>query len=346
VNARRAAHGWTWPVGLATAAGALLLVWTVRSAGSDAVWAGVRKLGTGFLVVLVLGGLRQWCRAAAWRFAVDPADRLTLRNAFVAVLAGDALGNITPFGSLISEPSKILLVSRALAARSAIAALAIENIFYSASAVLMLASGTVALLWSFDVRGLLRMATLATLAGTIVLALVATWALLSRQRFVSAVMAELMQWSVARPHLATTYAHVVDIEERVYGFAEGHSDRLLPIAALEIAYQAAAVTEIWIVVRLMTDMPPPVLTAFVLEYVNRAITIAFQFVPLWLGVDEAGTGAAAGALGLGSATGIGLALVRKARIAVWTSIGIALLLRRGLSLRATAAQAELVALDR
>jgi hypothetical protein len=346
VNSRRASHAWTWPVGLATAAGALLLVWTVRAAGSDAVWTGVRRLGAGFVSVLLLGGLRQWCRAAAWRLALDPADRLALRDAFAAVLAGDALGNITPFGSLISEPSKVVLVSRGLAARPAIAALAIENIFYSASAVLMLASGTVSLLWSFDVRGLLRMATLGTLAGAIVLALVTTWALLTRQRFVSGVMTELMQWSVARRHLETTYAHVVDIEERVYGFAESHSRRLLLIAVLEIAYQVAAVSEIWIVVTLMTDRPPSILTAFVLEYVNRAITIAFQFVPMWLGVDEAGTGAAAGVLGLGSATGISLALVRKARIAVWTSIGITLLLRRGLSLRATAGEAELVAMDR
>jgi hypothetical protein len=68
------------------------------------------------------------------------------------------------------------------------------------------------------------------------------------------------------------------------------------------------------------------ITAFVLEFVNRTITIAFQFVPMWLGVDEAGTGAVATALHLGGAAGIGLALVRKARVAVWTGLGIGLFL--------------------
>jgi hypothetical protein len=60
----------------------------------------------------------------------------------------------------------------------------------------------------------------------------------------------------------------------------------------------------------------------VLEFVNRTITLAFQFVPMWLGVDEAGTSLVTTALHLGAAVGVGLALVRKARILLWTAIGL------------------------
>jgi len=45
---------------------------------------------------------------------------------------------------------------------------------------------------------------------------------------------------------------------------------------------------------------------------------------MWLGVDEAGTGVVTTALHLGAAAGIGLALVRKARIVVWTGLGLGL----------------------
>jgi hypothetical protein len=86
------------------------------------------------------------------------------------------------------------------------------------------------------------------------------------------------------------------------------------------------VIEIWLTVSLMTGGPIGFLTAFVLEFVNRTITIAFQFVPLWLGVDEAGTGAVTTALQLGGAAGVGLALVRKARVVVWTAVGLGLFL--------------------
>ena len=57
---------------------------------------------------------------------------------------------------------------------------------------------------------------------------------------------------------------------------------------------------------------------------------------MWLGVDEAGTSLATNVLGLGPAAGVSLALARKARVAVWTVIGIALLLHRGLSVRTAA----------
>jgi hypothetical protein len=66
-----------------------------------------------------------------------------------------------------------------------------------------------------------------------------------------------------------------------------------------------------------------VLTAFVLESVNRTITVAFQFVPMWLGVDEAGTGLIAAAIGISPAAGVALALARKGRIVLWTVIGLA-----------------------
>jgi hypothetical protein len=79
------------------------------------------------------------------------------------------------------------------------------------------------------------------------------------------------------------------------------------------------------------------------QSVNRTITIAFQFVPMWLGVDEAGTAAVTNAVHLGSAAGISLALVRKTRIVIWTAIGFLLVLHRGLSSCATAREAAIVA---
>jgi len=64
-------------------------------------------------------------------------------------------------------------------------------------------------------------------------------------------------------------------------------------------------------------------------------------VPLRLGVDEAGTALVTRALGLGTATGVTLALVRKARVLVWVVCGLLLLVRRGLSVRRVLQDREL-----
>ena len=63
-------------------------------------------------------------------------------------------------------------------------------------------------------------------------------------------------------------------------------------------------------------------------------------IPLRIGVDEGGTGKVASLLGLTRTTGVTLAIVRKARDICWTAIGIALIVRRGISLRAAAGQSE------
>jgi hypothetical protein len=59
--------------------------------------------------------------------------------------------------------------------------------------------------------------------------------------------------------------------------------------------------------------------------------VVFKFVPLQVGVNEAGTALLTGVLGLGPVVGTTIGLVRKVRILCWTAAGTVLLLRRGLS---------------
>jgi hypothetical protein len=77
--------------------------------------------------------------------------------------------------------------------------------------------------------------------------------------------------------------------------------------------------------------------ALVLETVSRAVTIMFKMLPMRLGVDEAGAAVFADRLGLGSATGITLALVRRMRLLCWSAVGIVFVLMR--STRQSAAPA-------
>ena len=63
-------------------------------------------------------------------------------------------------------------------------------------------------------------------------------------------------------------------------------------------------------------------------------------MPLRAGVDEAVTGWFTKALQLGEKIGISLAIVRKARIVVWTAVGVVLLVRQGLSPRAAVSEAQ------
>ena len=304
--------------------GALLFLLSIRAAGTSAVSEGIGRVGWWLVVICLLGGIRYLMRAVAWRMCLDDPRRLPLTAAFGAAVMGDALGNVTPFGVLVSEPSKVAFVQRRVGAASAISAVTIENLFYTASVVIVCVCGTAALLLSFDVSVALRRTANVTLAVALAFALVVVVVLMRRVRLASALVAAVESWPRLRRVAGDWRADVAAIEDQVFGFASRHPGRLPSLLALEAAYHVVGVMEIWLTVPLITGAPIAFVTAFVLEFVNRTITIAFQFVPMWLGVDEAGTGAVASALHLGGATGVGLALVRKARVVVWTGLGLGL----------------------
>ena len=87
--------------------------------------------------------------------------------------------------------------------------------------------------------------------------------------------------------------------------------------------------------------PPPILSSFIVETTDRMITVAFKFLPFKVGVGEAGTGLVTKVLGLTGAVGVTVSIVRKARMGVWSLIGTALLVQRGLAPRTVLADAVL-----
>jgi hypothetical protein len=90
------------------------------------------------------------------------------------------------------------------------------------------------------------------------------------------------------------------------------------------AFHLAGAVEIYLTLRLM-GLGVNFFAAGVFEAVNRAINIAFVFVPALVGVDEAGTGALVKASGFDFDYGVTLALIRKIRMFFWIGIGLVFL---------------------
>jgi hypothetical protein len=232
---------------------------------------------------------------------------------------------VTPLGLLVSEPAKAVLVRDRVALPAALAGLAVENIFYSATAALVIGAGAAVLLVAYAPTDGVRIAAIAAAVAAALFVAAGAALLAAGREPVSAVAARLAPKALARrlPELRA-------LEERVYSFARRRPSRLATVLALQAAFHAAGVAEVHVILRSVTaSAAPSLVDAFVLETVNRAITVVFKLVPLRLGVDEAGSAVAAEALGFAAAAGVTLAIVRKARVLCWTAAGVALLLRRG-----------------
>ncbi len=318
--------------GLAVIIGLLLFAVFLRRAGVSDVVDGVASVGWGFLAILGLSGFRFTLRALAWTMCVEPPDRLRFRDALEATLAGDALGNMTPLGLLISEPAKAVLLGRPEGTTRALAALAIENLFYTLSVALILAAGLLALIVRLG-TGTAWWLVGVVLVGSLVLGVVAVHAVIWRRVSLAGRWHAALgsRWRGGLVDAALSW--LGRLETRMHAAYPRTRTGLIPIALLEGAFHAAALAETYVVLALVVGSAPSWLDAFLFESVNRLIMAVFKFVPLRLGVDEAGTGLFADLLQFGTTTGVTVAIIRKTRMLWWLGVGVPILMRRGVSLR-------------
>src|SRR5712691_2637824 len=335
------------PVGIIFAIlGLLLFAYFVRKAGISEILDGIKRLGAGFLLILAISAIRHIVRSLAWTKCFESPYRLCFRDALAARLMGDALGNIVPLASVaVSEPAKAAFVADRVPLMAGLSAIALENIFYSLSVALFVFSGTTALLLSFSLPKPLRYASIGALIATVVIVPLGYLGIRRQLKFLSGPMGLFQRRGIARGWMEKTIPRAQTLEDRIYGFYSRNRSRLLLIFLLEMCFHFTGVLEIYTTLWFISAIAPTLLTAFILESVNRVINVVFKFVPLRTGVDEAGTGMLAKVLGFTTAIGVTLAIVRKGRDIFWSGVGVALIVRRGLSLRGLSPQTQLAATE-
>jgi hypothetical protein len=318
--------------------GLALFAYFVKKAGVGQIADGIRRLGAGFLLIIAISSVRHIVRSLAWSLCMEVPYRLRFWDALRARLMGDAIGNVLPFASfVVSEPAKPALIRDRVPLMAGLSALAIENIFYGLSVAVFISSGMVALLLSFSLPQGLRLASIIALIVIMIVVMLGAFLIRKQLRFISGAARFLHGRGLNEKWVEKGFT----LEDRIYGFYQGNGARFLPILLLEACFHLAGICEIYVTLSFISpDQPPTFLTAFILESVNRVITVVFKFIPLRMGVDEAGTGKVSKVLLFAEATGVTLAIVRKARDVFWSGVGMALLVQRGLSLRTVARETE------
>jgi len=312
-------------------AGIVLFIYALQAAGLQTVAEGIRKTGFAFIWILLLSLIRFVIRSIGWRLCVQESDRLGFKDAFEAFIAGDAVGNLTFFGPVASEGTKALMARRQLSTVAVLSSIAIENIFYALSVAVMVVLGSAVFLTAFQTNFLTRLAGFATGIGATALGVVALL-LLYRNPGLLTTAVDWMIERTSRFGLHKRVESIRDLEDRIHRFATLYPMRVPQVLATEFLFHAGGIAEIYLLLMVLAGGAPRVmvLQAVVLETVNRLITIVFKFVPMRVGVDEAGSGLATQVLALSSGVGVTMAVVRKARTLVWAAIGLIVLVRRGI----------------
>ncbi|MBX3290581.1 MAG: flippase-like domain-containing protein [Acidobacteria bacterium] len=303
----------------------------VYSAGVGQIAESVSRFGLfGFAVILGIFFLRICLRASAWALSVYEPYSLRLRDTVPAVIIGEVMSTVIPIGIVVSGTAKAVAVRRHVPLVVGLSSVATENLFYSMTTSMLLILGALTFVRTFDIDPGVAIG-IDILIGSMIAMLIFLILMVIRQwHFASELCEWLYRKGILKGILESGRLQVRLFENLVYGFYRHHPKRFIPIILIECSFHLLGILEVWFVLSRITESGATFLNAFLLESVNRLISIVFKLIPFLLGVDEAGAQMVAETLAIGAGVGVTLAIIRKGRMLFWAMIGFMLILKRGL----------------
>jgi len=324
-------RSFAWMQALAFLLGLALLVYVINRVGIQPLFDALVRIGFGFFIVLGLSGARHIFRTIAMRAAVPPEHRrITFRQAFAARLGGEAISFLTFTGPLLGEATKVALLRKRVPLTYGVPALVVDNLLYNLSVVFFVLSGACVMLLSYH---------LPTPVYTvlIIIAIVAAMGILAavlaakrRVMLLTWVIDRMAQLRLSPKVILKRRHHIYHLESKVYDFYKQHPGAFFGMIACDLVSHATSVLEVFVALRFL-GFKPDVSQAYIIESLTKVINFVFAFVPGTIGVYEGGTEVILQkGLGFTPAAGLALALVRKAAIVCWTSVGLLVLTWRTL----------------
>lgn len=323
-------RGWFGLQAIAFVIGLGLLIFVVRRVGVQPLFDALGRIGFGFFAVVALNGLRHVLRSVSMRLAVPPEHRnFGFRSTLAARIAGESVTFLTFTGPVLGEATKAALLRRHMPLARGVPALVVDNLIYNLSVALFILSGALVMLANYELPAPVRFALFAVAAGVVfALASVsfAAWRRVSPLRSLLDLFARV---SPLRNVIGKKRATIEELESHVMNFGRERPRALAGMITVDLLAHATSVTEVFVALHLLGFEARPS-AAYVIESLTKVINLLFGFVPGTIGVYEGGTGLILNVLGYATATGVTLAIVRKAAIIFWTLIGLSILTSRAL----------------
>jgi putative ABC transport system permease protein len=320
-----------WLQTLAFILGLGLLIYVINRVGVQPLFDALLRIGFGFFVILGLSGLRHVLRTISMRAAVPPEHRrISFRHAFSARLGGEAISFLTFTGPLLGEATKVALLRKRVPLTYGVPALVVDNLLYNLSVVFFVLSGAVVMLLRYPLPPGVYLVLLSIAAIAASGILVAAIAAKRRVMLLTWLIDRLGELRLSPKVILKKRHHIYHLESKVYDFYKHHPGAFFLMIACNLLAHAASVAEVYLALK-MLGFQPQVAQAYIIESLTKVINFVFGFVPGTIGVYEGGTEVILQkGLGFTPAAGLALALVRKAAIVVWTSIGLLVLTWRTL----------------
>ncbi len=305
-----------------------LLFYVTYKIGFKTLGETVSRVGWGFLLVVLLNGLRHLLRALSMYLVIPAQHRaFKFREAIAARLGGEAVSFVTFTGPFLGEATKAALLKRNMTLVQSSAAIIVDNILYYISVILLILCGVGVMSLAYRNNQSVNDA-LFLVTGLCLLAFIGLFLMLwFRFKPVGFVIRRLMRRDILPQFLDKKKQTIFDLEENVYQFYLHHRATFFGVFGINLLAHALSISEVYFTLQ-MLGFTSSLTVAFIIESLTKVINLAFSFVPGAVGIYEGGNGVILRTLGYATATGVALALVRRGAILFWTFIGSLILLWR------------------
>lgn len=288
--------------------GTSLFAWVVVHAGPSAIAHQLKALRVALPIVVALSLARLLLQTFAWSAALKSEGlEVGMARLMGIRLASQAMGYLTVFGPVISEPMKIKLLRSPVEA-TATATFLDNGVYWFTSALV-------------GIAGCVSISLLKSQRGTSALAFSAIFVLVivfmaSRKSVLASVAGVLGKRS---PSWLNRGAKIESAIRQVRAEKPKLVGRMF---WLDLACQLLLVSEVAVVLWSLR-LPLHLITVLSIEGLTRGVKMMTGFVPARLGADEGGAMSAFAASGISPALGLTLALTRRTRDLSWALVGLA-----------------------
>jgi len=299
---------------LLAAVGIALLVWVIVHAGPSAIVHQLKVLRVALPIVVALSLARLFLQTLAWSAALKHEGIIVRTPRLIGIrLASQAMGYLTVFGPVLSEPMKINLLRTPVEA-TATATFLDNGVYWFTSGII-------------GIAGCLSIGLVKSQGAASVFVL-------------SAVFALIMVFAARRKPLLASLTGVLGkrspswlnkgakIESAIRDVRAQKPELVGRLFWLDLVCQLLLVSEVAVVLWSLR-LPLHFITVLAIEGLTRGVKMMTGFVPARLGADEGGAMSAFAASGLTPALGLSLALTRRARDLSWALVGLVWLVWRG-----------------
>ncbi len=309
---------WLTAGSLVIAIGALVL--TIHDVGLYTLARHLRLIGWWWLAIVPMEVLSTTLHATAMRAFMSP-ERIPLRHAVLAQLAGRAINAVTPSGNL-GEVMKVSMLTEHVSQSRAVSTILLYNIVSFSVELLIVAVACLGIALFVPAPAGVGGMLLVTGAGCLVVS-VGLYALVRRGMLASIAGFAVKLRVLSRARYERWEAKLRGVDDKlrlVSGARVG--DRWLGIAALT----ASRVNSMVLSLMILHAVGVPITAEFVLVWTVASFVIYFAstLVPMGVGVAEGGYWGFFRTMGENPAQGVALVLARRTVTIMYAAVGLLL----------------------